>query len=239
MKRKHPIQTPEAEALGDALERLYAVFMRYPLDPKMEACAHCVSAAEVARLSSVPLRQLSADDLQRYSFKAITTWGTVLDFKHFLPRLIELCAQGDIVHGVDSTRNNLLHADWETWPQDERVAIIEFLRAAWPMQTRRYYDDAEKWHETLVALGEDGFPFLRSWLQSADADAQREFAHWISSGQWKCMTEDVQEWVLSPEVAARLEQLYLHEPPHQYAEEIARAFDTLEYWRTVQQSIRS
>src|SRR5438270_7631594 len=79
-------------ALAAAIQDLYRVFAAYPADPTMGYCDHCITAEEVARLFEVPLSDLTARALSRYTGKAMTTWGEMADFKHFLPRVLELAA---------------------------------------------------------------------------------------------------------------------------------------------------
>ncbi len=76
-------------SLTIAIERLYQVFSRYKVLGMVEGCPHCVSDEDKAKLHSKPLRKLEPDDVSRYSWKAMTTWGDVSDFKYFLPRLLE------------------------------------------------------------------------------------------------------------------------------------------------------
>ena len=73
-----------------AVEKLYKVFSRYSLRRHVEGCPCCVHEEDKRALESKPLQNLSAAELGRYSFKAMTTWGDKDDFRHFLPRIFEL-----------------------------------------------------------------------------------------------------------------------------------------------------
>ena len=82
---------------------------------------------------SKPLGDLLAADLERYAFKAMSTLGTVQDFKHFLPRLLELVARDGEIGSTDVevVLGKLRYAGWTRWPQDERVCLEQFLAALW------------------------------------------------------------------------------------------------------------
>ena len=69
--------------LDDKIRQLYDTFSVYPLNRGMEGCPCCVKDTDKMRLLSKPLRELAADDLSKYYWKAMTTWGAVDDFKHF------------------------------------------------------------------------------------------------------------------------------------------------------------
>ena len=53
--------------------------------PTIEGCPCCVSGSDEDNIHSKQLRQLNGDDLSRYAFKAMTTWGDIEDFKYYLP----------------------------------------------------------------------------------------------------------------------------------------------------------
>jgi hypothetical protein len=80
--------TTELEQIQSAVRDLYKVFAIYPIEDHIDACSHCVSAEDQARIKSKPLQELTEDDLQKYAFKAISTWGNVDDFRAFLPRFV-------------------------------------------------------------------------------------------------------------------------------------------------------
>lgn len=82
--------------LDDATDELYRVFARYPRPAKIDYCAHCVREEDLAALSGLPLRTLGADDVGLYVTKVFSTVGSDADFRHFLPRLLELLARGEL-----------------------------------------------------------------------------------------------------------------------------------------------
>ncbi len=126
--------TSEKQALAVAIEELYKVFTDYPIAQKIDGCPCCASDEDKSNLHRKPLRGLMTDDLSRYAFKALTTWGTENDFKHFLPRLLELVTEADsIAHEIDVEVlfGKLHYADWKDWPEQERAAVRHYLMALW------------------------------------------------------------------------------------------------------------
>src|SRR5262245_18137025 len=119
--------------LRSAIEGLYTTFSRYPLPIHVEGCAHCVSDADHALLYSKKLHDLGTQELNRYSFKAISTWGSADDFRHFLPRIFELMAVdgGSSWTVPEVVFKKLTYGHWEAWPFDERWAITTFFEALW------------------------------------------------------------------------------------------------------------
>jgi len=97
------LRTPK---LNDAIETLYEAFRNYELRSTTDSCSCCHSPEDELRLQSKPLNKLSGRALRIYAMDAIYTWGTGDDFKHFIPRLFELLADGlgpetDFVHPAD------------------------------------------------------------------------------------------------------------------------------------------
>lgn len=126
--------TTEKQILTEAVDGLYAVFSIYPLAQEVEGCPCCVSGEDRAALHVRPLRELTAKDLCRYAFKALTTWGSADDFKHFLPRLLELAADPyDLSYDIDVEVlfGKLSYAKWRNWPREEQQAVASYFSALW------------------------------------------------------------------------------------------------------------
>jgi hypothetical protein len=119
-------------SLTQARHVLATVFVKYPLRDDTDGCLCCVSAADHAELQS--------GNLRRYAFKAMSTWGNELDFKHFVPALLAALTPaskyypGTVHDGACDLQcfaNKLAYAHWENWPIEEQQAVLGCLRAWW------------------------------------------------------------------------------------------------------------
>lgn len=120
------------EANDEALiEQLYRVFSRYPFPADMAGCPCCVSSEHLQLLRSKPLRKLGDQELSRYAFKAMTTWGTTSDFKYYLPRIMELYVSGRDSFDARLFMDKLSYGGWRTWPADEREIIVAYMLNWW------------------------------------------------------------------------------------------------------------
>ncbi len=229
----------------NALESLYTTFNRYQ-GTHLEGCPHCVSFEDSAALRRAPLRRLGGD-LYRYLFKAMTTWGTEDDFKHFVPRLLEVYASSTDAWLLC---DKLAYARWRAWPEAERRAVENYLLAVWRDELVKYGPPlpGNSLLETMLTLDLDISPYdLRTKLETWRSDPSRESARllaqfvldhgmelfWSSppNGRrptlWQCkyeIADDVQAWLLEPATRERLESSFF---THGDAD-IARAFDLLE-----------
>lgn len=64
----------------------------------------------------------------------MTTWGTVGDYKHFLPRLLELVPEPAGITcelDIEVLFGKLRYGKWDTWPEGEQRAIRHYLMALW------------------------------------------------------------------------------------------------------------
>ena len=113
--------------MESSLENLYQVFTKYRLRPNIAACPCCVTESDKERLQKKELRKLTADDLEKYIFKAVTTWGDEYDLKHFLPRILELMDELPLVSGMIFIQLESNH--WDTWPSHEKDAIVAYLES--------------------------------------------------------------------------------------------------------------
>ena len=131
-----------------SVQKLYETFSVYPLRQKIEGCPCCISEGDEERIHSQPLRELSAEDLSRYVFKAMTTWGNTDDFKHFLPRILEILTDEDFSVSTATILGKLEYGNFDRWPESERLAIRNFLLEWWKdlIKTKPYFDhDAFIW----------------------------------------------------------------------------------------------
>lgn len=118
-------------ALKTAIANLYVTFSHYPFRPEIDGCPHCIFAEDQKKLAAKALNLMESEDISRYSWKAMTTWGEVEDFKHFLPRLFELIATTGLAYGHEVVLGKLEYAKWNDWEQAEKDAIRSFLLVWW------------------------------------------------------------------------------------------------------------
>jgi hypothetical protein len=168
-----------------AIDNLYATFSPYRLGDDFSGCEHCVSPTESARLASIPLRSLTYDDLERYSRKAMTTWGNSRHFKHFLPRIFELT----IDHANDFLDlavvfGKLNCAGWTAWRRQEQNAIHRFFHEYWEHQLDQpclgTFDDTID--TVLCAISSaltDVQPLLQAWTTIRIDSAKRHLAAFL------------------------------------------------------------
>jgi hypothetical protein len=127
----------EAETNGQSpmprpeIESLYRVFSRYPRPKQLEGCPCCTSPTEGEGLLRKALRALSASELAHYALQALTTWGTLEDFKYFLPRLLELTDDDSLLCDAEITFGKLEYGGFPDWPTAEREAVTNFIIGAW------------------------------------------------------------------------------------------------------------
>jgi hypothetical protein len=118
--------------MDDEIKELYRIFKPYRLGNDFTGCEHCVSHADCERLKSVPLQELTISDVDSYASKAMTTWGDVRHFKHFVPRLLELAFEDYLGFTFPEVLfGKLACANWTAWPKTEQDAIQNFLDQFW------------------------------------------------------------------------------------------------------------
>jgi hypothetical protein len=175
-----------APSLADATRQLYTAFRNYRVEV-LVGCPCCTSEAQGRVLTSRPLQALTASDLERYTFKAISTWGTVSDFKHFLPRIFELMAGGAFegFPDVEVILSKPEYGGLASWPAQEREAVIDFLHALW-LDLLGKYPHALPADSCLCGIGrclEDLTFFLEAWAESVAPSASLHLAAFVEDNQ--------------------------------------------------------
>jgi hypothetical protein len=85
-----------------------------------------------------PLRELNADELARYSWRAISTWGTVEQFKYLLPRLFETVVFDGHSYYPEVLFKKPRLGGLNTWPSDEQAALNSYCDALWRYALARH-----------------------------------------------------------------------------------------------------
>ena len=151
--------------LRAAVERLYQTFAGYPLVAVIEGCPCCSLETAERELHAAPLRELPEQHVGYFAFKAMTTFGRVDDFRHFLPRIAELISERGAADACDLGifTGKLSYGGFETWPDAERAAVAGWVDALWD----DYLDD-DTARGTFATVMLDAASFgsapLEAWL---------------------------------------------------------------------------
>jgi len=211
-----------ADALDRAIARLYDAFSAYTPATLHESCPHCVSSDRVAELHERPRRELSAEDLSYYSFKAMTTFGQAADWKYFLPRILELLAHESWPTNLQIViGGKLVDAGVTTWPEAEQAAVREYFRALWErlLVTHPFHLRAEELLDSLARAQLDVVPLLERWAEAVPDNlaARLQLGEFVAWGPvpGQCTTwcdasawEPVHSWVFSPQTAPLVERSF-------------------------------
>ena len=250
MATQEPTAPGERE-LRSAIKRLYGTFNRYRLSGHVVGCPCCTSAEDGRVLESRPLHELGAGELDRFAFKGMSTLGTVEQFKHFLPRLLELAAWEGGVGDTDFeiVMGKLRYGQWAKWPHAERVAVEGFLAALWRfvLGTFPCAHDADACLCGIGSVVEDLSPFLAAWRQDNSATSARHLADLVdfnsnelfkrgrlSNAFWKereAQLNQVIDWLCDPATIAWMENAFFQHADASFAGELSAAVDRLTWLR--------
>jgi len=164
-----------------AIEQLYKTFEKYPFKSTIDGCPCCVSDSDISTLHSKQLRELEDEDISRYAFKAMTTWGDVNDFKYYLPRIFELAATRKLIVDTFVILGKLDYGNWKEWEIDEQNSILQFLKAWWKydINNASYFDS-----EVLIELKkqiQDLQGMLNEWNVSIDSQGFKNYVDFVES----------------------------------------------------------
>ncbi len=174
-----------SEDWRQAIEHLYAVFACYRRPSMMDASPTRDAVAMMRDLTSAPLRELSPEALGAYAGSALTTVGSEGDYRHFLPRIIELSITSHGWMGLDPEviAGRLIYGHWRQWADDAQTAILRAFAAAW-IETRRMDVDLADGTCPLCALailGQDIAPLLAVWALPTSATEVRQMVRHIQA----------------------------------------------------------
>jgi hypothetical protein len=190
----------------------------------------CTKPEEVLPLLAAPLADLRFERLGNYTFSAMTTQGSVDDFKYFLPRLLEGIAQEPYAYNPEILFGKLRYGKWLTWDEGEITAVRGYLRALWRSGLRAYpieqslpaFGEIETLLASLASTGDRLASYLTIWDETAAQEADQHLLQFVtmygsdlsdgqvlSFGSWKNLPEQSKElrrWALKPETLRRINQ---------------------------------
>ena len=237
--------------LLDSIENLYRTFKRYRPSEGFHSCSHCVSETADAELKEKSLSELTCNDIGRYAFKAMTTWGTVEDFKHFLPRILDLIVTNDdFPIDIEVAIGKLAYGEWRSWPAKERIAIEQFLEAWWKNVLSRPLSDstlslADEVLCSLAQVNEDIESYLAHWDSRSDIESSLHLAAFVDWNFNSIYAEDridgafwekeitmrqAVEWLRRPATRERLESHFLDHSDDPHAYFLSEAAEKLNWW---------
>lgn len=230
--------------LQQAIAKIYEVFAVYPLNSKIVGCPCCVTQKDNQLIQAKVSNKLTAKELNRFAFKAMNTWGTINDFKHFLPRLFELAAFDSQFLWSSTVIDKLEYAEFNNWAEPEQLAVNQYLVALWNYILSKYpnapiYPD--ELIPCLIAINNDIDLFLLMWQNHSSINSLLHLSDFIRNNIrfnespikiinfYPNHTEKFLHWLTKSGVIKKLEQSFFDNLDECYAERLAIAVDTLNY----------
>jgi len=166
-----------------------------------------------------PCVNWAGEDIAHFAERALTLWGDVDDFRHFLPRIMEVMLDDDgpWCMGVGELLGSKLElAEWTDWPDQEREAIARFALAYWTAglagETKAWFD-LQDLVEGIARLQLEPQPFISAW-RSARSQLALEYLDSFISENWDKLVGsrpdpfmmETRAWLLEPEFGTRIEE---------------------------------
>jgi hypothetical protein len=179
----HPRDRLPSDRLQFAFGACYKAFSLYPQPLAFTAPPHRNPRALLKSVTSAPLRELTAEQLGLYAGYALTTVGDVEDYKHFLPRILELAIQltGQPGLGAEIIALRLKQGRWREWPIEEQTAVEAVFREAFALATHRHVGEADVqgWLCGMAILDLPLTEVLDCWLANSNANAGLQIAQFV------------------------------------------------------------
>lgn len=172
-------------ALRQALEGAYTAFAPYQRPAVMAASPLRDPVAILRRLTRAPLHEVAGEDIGPYAGWAMTTVGDTDDYKHFLPRILEIAVESGSWMGThpEIVASRLERAGWRDWPAAEQHAVVAVFAAAFEQASLAHpdYGDASQWLCGLATMGEPVEPPLHAWAARRTVDSALHVASFVRS----------------------------------------------------------
>lgn len=197
---------PEAEWQANIVEA-YRVFGRYAFPVTMEGAPKHNVPEVMMTLSAAPLKALPAANLGNFAASAIYTIGKLDDYKHFLPRILELGRGEHPWSGLspEAIAGKVVYAEWKQWPKVERAVIRDVFASAWRVSRSADPDvfDASSLLCANAILGVDLDGLLCDWLPPRNGAAVIQLARIVQAAMregedaayWEKVSAEDRRWL--------------------------------------------
>lgn len=183
------LDTREA-TLRQRVHDVYRAFGNYPLARHIARDPCFPGACDDRPLRAVSLEQLPPSAFERYQWKAVSTWGSVDDLKHFLPRLLEIIAAmrlDEATREIDPWMifGKMRYSQWGRWRKGERKVLDEYFDALWSVllaqplaahDTPSYAISLMEWLNNFAYAHDHLGRFLDQWEAEASHPVTGELA---------------------------------------------------------------
>lgn len=234
--------------LSLAIKDLYRVFRRYKARQFIEVLDCCYGADErrsvQETLLAKPLARMTVAHFGNYLYDAMQHIGDIQDFKHFLPRLLELLPTD---HGALDLEPQvflakLVDAKWRDWPKEEEKALETYLHALWQSVLLEFddYSAIDEYLTGIMRAVQDLRPYLDHWLQDETLSSVRHLARFVYHVYEKITRDEplniywqdhseaqtqVENWLRHPKIEKNLEQAFFQNADEDFAEELSNAVE--------------
>ncbi|MAY84100.1 MAG: hypothetical protein CMP59_08200 [Flavobacteriales bacterium] len=116
------------DELKDIIARSYQLFKKYKVKSPLDVCTDCcLTKSQESELVSLPVNQIPFELLYEYNNAAKTTHPSIEEFKHFLPRFLELTAELKFLHhSAELTLSRFEYYSIDEWTVEELDLIQEY-----------------------------------------------------------------------------------------------------------------
>jgi hypothetical protein len=177
------------------VERSYQVFKKYKATIPLDACtACCLTKEQEEQLVYFSVRDIPFDLLYDYNTAAKTKSPSIQEFKHFLPRFLELTAELKFVHhSAELVLSRFHYYDKNEWTEEERELLQNYAKALFCQCLTVYpLPELERIDSILIMLAEikiDIEWLLSEWTNSRTKESILHFNDLIMRG-FKGSTQD-------------------------------------------------
>lgn len=113
------------EELRTIIDQSYSLFSKYRANLPLDVCTECcMTLNQTSELASMSVKQIPFELLYEYNTAAKPTLPNINEFKHFLPRFLELTAELKFLHhSAEIILNRFEYYSAEEWTKEERETI--------------------------------------------------------------------------------------------------------------------
>ncbi len=173
--------------MKEIIQKGYNLFAGYKLNGRLDVCPCCMSEVEQEQLLSVQVEKLPLALLSVYNTSAMPEEIEAVEYKYFLPRLLELINEFNFpAHSIEITLSRMAYLRPGEWSIEEAAFLEEYMKSFFKKCLAKYpAADFEDMEAVIIMLSKTGFDIswtIEMWKEAKGFGALMHFVQTISSG---------------------------------------------------------
>ena len=166
--------------LRNIIDRSYSIFSKYRVTVPLDVCIECcMTPSQMSAIANMTVKEIPFQLLYEYNTAAKTASPRIEEFKHFLPRFLELTAELKFLHhSAELILSRFEYYSKDEWTKEERQIIQDYAKEIFKYYLSIYpLPELEKIDSIIILLYKTKVDILKVLLEWKEVESHSSVLH--------------------------------------------------------------